>query len=477
MPTPTKPSPDAPLTREHLAGFFERAEKPDHDRHLIGTELEKFGIALGPDGSLPQAVSYDPHVLGVLHGLQKEFGWEPGPDRGNDGQVVELRREGASITLEPGGQLELSGAPLRNVHETCAEFTRHYRELDTVSKPLNVGWMAAGHHPWATREDIHWMPKGRYAVMRAYLPKQGGHALDMMTRTCTVQANFDFASEAECGARVRAAVGLSPIITAMFANSPYLEGTATGDSSLRTLVWTDVDPARCGILPFAFDRSFSYEAYVDWALDVPMFFVKRGGHYHPHHATFRQFLQDGFQDPDGGQHRASFADWELHLSTVFPEVRLKPFIEVRSADSVSSAFVCALPALWKGLLYDAGATEEAWSLVADLSLDEREALWREAGHQGLRSARIANIATQLLRISRTMLDGADVRDNQGRTESRFLDPLQALVETGRCPGDLAADQMATRLGKDPGRDAEARRAFLTAFHFAGAGGPDDTANG
>ena len=348
-------------------------------------------------------------------------------------------------------------------------FTQHYEELHELSQPLGIAWLTAGFHPFATREDIDWVPKGRYRVMRNYLPTRGGRALDMMTRTCTVQANFDYASERECGERLRLAMAVGPIVTAMFANSPYREGRHEGPVSLRTQTWTDVDPDRCGILPFVFDREFRYTHYVEWALDVPMFFVNRGGVYHPHHVPFRQFLRDGFVDPQGKKHHAVWPDWVLHLSTVFPEVRLKPYIEVRTADAVSSRFVCALPALWKGLLYDPQAGAEGWALVRDMDLDERVALWNRAWSAGLHDDFIHHVAQRLIELSRQGLDRLDVRDSKGRTEARFLDPLQTLVATRNSPG---AEVLAT-LGETPGRDAEARRSLVRAFHFAGAGNPSD----
>lgn len=462
------PASGDPVDFDQLVGFFADAERPDPGDHLVGTELEKFGVVLGtPDDPRPLAatVSHAEHVAPVLDAMSREFGWAAGAEAGEGGALITLCRDRASITLEPGGQLELSGKPLHNVHETCAEFTRHHRELEQVSTPLGVAWLTAGYHPWATGDEMHWMPKGRYRVMRAYLPGRGRRALDMMTRTCTVQANFDFANEAQCGARYRLALALGPLVTAMFANSPYEEGRATGRPSNRTMTWFEVDPDRCGTPPFMFDgRPFSYEAYVDWALDVPMFFVKRGGAYHAHHVTFREYMHGGFDDPRGTHHRATWADWELHLSTLFPEARLKPYIEVRTADSVGSKYVCALPSLWKGVLYDQGASEAAWELVSGLARDELEALDREARVDGLRSTRVHGLCKRLIAIAREGLDRQDVRDGKGRTEARFLDPLQPLVDAGRSPGDDALDA----LGPEPGRSQAARLDFSRTFHFAGA---------
>ncbi len=461
--------PDQPLTDEELVDVFTRAERPDPGSHLIGTELEKAGVYMPPDGGLPIPVNYPDHILATLQGLQDRFGWAPGADRGTAGEIVELVRDGASITLEPAGQFELSGAPLANVHMTCAEFSQHYEELHAVSKPLHLAWMAVGHQPFATREESNWMPKGRYQVMRSYLPTRGKRALDMMLRTCTVQANFDYASEAQCGRRFRLANAVAPVLTALFSNSPYLEGKAAEVASLRSQVWLDVDPDRCGIPRFVFEEAFSYQRYVDWALDVPMFFIKRDGVYHPHHETFRRYLAQGFTDPDGTHHRATHRDWFLHLSTVFPEVRLKPHIEIRSADAVGSRHVCGLPALVKGLLYDDAATAEAWDRFSGFSYGERLEMWSQAIDLGLRSPRLRELARALLDVARASLDRMDIRDERGRTEARFLDPLEALVDEGRSPGNEARH----RLGDAPGRDAEGRRALVRAFHFAGVGGPQD----
>lgn len=470
MTSNVRHEPDDLLTRETLVDFFTGALRPDPSSHLIGTELEKFGIvsAEAPEGQ-PGAlrpVSYHEHILPVLQAMISEHGWTPGSDRGTRGEIVELVRDGASITLEPGGQLELSGKPLPNVHATCAEFTEHYRELHSVSEPLGLSWMAAGFHPWATRDEINWMPKGRYAVMRAYLPTKGRRALDMMLRTCTVQANFDYASEAQCGIRLRTAAGVAPIVAAMFANSPFVEGRRTGLQSSRNQVWTDVDPDRCGTPEFFFDEVFSFEKYVDWVLDVPMFFIKREGEYHPYHVPFRQFLEEGWVSPEGERYRARWRDWVVHLSTVFPEVRLKPHIEFRSADAIGSRYVCALPALLKGLLYDDDALEEAWSLVSDLDEAGRHQLRVDAMERGVHEPKIATMALALVRTARRALDRVNIRDGKGRTEARFLDPLERLVERGRSPGDESSET----LGDHPGRDPEARHALVRAFHFAGVFG-------
>jgi glutamate--cysteine ligase len=285
----------------------------------------------------------------------------------------------------------------------------------------------------------------------------------MMLRTCTVQANFDYASEANCGKRLRVAAGVAPLVTATFANSPLREGARTGLASTRSMVWTDVDPDRCGLRPFFFDEGFAFEKYVEWALDVPMFFVKRDGRYHAHHVPFRSFLADGFTDRDGTHHEATWGDWVVHLSTVFPEVRLKPYIEFRSADSIPSRFVCALPALLKGILYDEDAADAAWELVADLEFEARVALWHEGAQYGLQSDRIHAMATRLCAIARDALDRFDIRDSQGRTEARFLDPIDDLLARRRSP----ADDLLDALGSKDGASPEGQRAIVRAGYFAG----------
>jgi glutamate--cysteine ligase len=454
----------APIeSTEQILQWFERSRRVDN--HLIGTEQEKFGIYLdrtAPSG-LPSPVRYHEHVLPTLEALRDRFGWAESKDRGIGGELIALERDGASITLEPGGQLELSGAPLPTIHHTCAEFTQHYDELHAVAEPMGVAWIACGFHPFATREEIDWMPKARYAIMRAYLPTRGDGAIDMMLRTCTVQANFDYKDEAQCGRRLRLMLGVSSLITALFANSPYKEGKAAGVRSLRSANWEHVDPDRCGLLPFVFEGEFSWQRYVDWALDIPMFFVKRGHHYYPHHATFRQFMRDGFVDPAGVMQRATQSDWELHSGTLFPEVRLKPYIEIRGADSVGSRTVCALPALCKGLMYDDDAGAAAWSLVAELSFEQRMDLWRRARVHGLSDPEVLDKCQQLLGHARMGLDRLDVRDSKGRTEARFLDALDEQVARKETP----AGEALAKLGEAPGRDAAGRRALVEQFAFAG----------
>lgn len=454
-----------PLTRDRLTEWFETAARPNDADHLVGTEIETFGLSLA--GDEPTPINFADHIQPLMQDFIRQYGWRPGSDRGTHGEIVALERDRASISLEPGGQFELSGKPLPHVHATCEEFTRHYNELHAASLPRELTWLATGFHPLARFEDINRMPKGRYQVMRAYLPGRGARALDMMHRTCTVQANFDYASERQCGARLRAAMGVSALSTALFANSPFYEGRSRGRVSERSTVWTAVDPDRCGLLPFLLEdpASFSYERYVDWALKIPMFFVKRDGRYLAHHATFAEFMARGFTDEAGVRHHATPADWRLHLNTLFPEVRLNPYIEVRGADAVGSRFVCSLPALWKGLLYDDDALAAAWSLVADLDFGARLELWEECRTHGMGSPRVQQLCRSLLQISRASLERQDVRDSRGRTEARFLAPLEALAEQGRSPAEAARTRVEEAVAA--GRDRAA--AIIEEFHFAGAG--------
>jgi glutamate--cysteine ligase len=448
------------IGRDQLVDWFVAAEKKRGQ--LIGTEQEKFGLVADENGELVP-LNYEDHVRPLLEALASRFGWKESAQRGVDGELIALERDGASITLEPGGQIELSGAPLPTVHATCAEFTQHYGELHAVATDLRLTFLCCGFHPFATHEQINWMPKGRYAVMRSYLPTRGSRALDMMVRTCTIQTNLDFADEAQCGRRVKITMGISSLITAMFSNSPYIEGRGTEFKSNRAAVWEDVDPDRTGLLRWVFEEGFSYERYVDWALKVPMFFVKRGGNYFTHHATFAEYMRDGFADPTGKRHRATHADWQLHLNTLFPEVRLNPFIEIRAPDSVGSRHVCGLPALCKGLFYDDDSRDAAWELIRGLNFEERLELAGEARIHALSSPRIQDTCRTLVKLAREGLERLDVRDSKGRTEARFLDSLQASVDAGRCPGDDAV----LALGENPGTDADARRAYARHFYFAG----------
>jgi glutamate--cysteine ligase len=350
--------------------------------------------------------------------------------------VISLRRGATSITLEPGGQFELSGAPHETVHQTCAEFRGHMAELADISEELGIVWLGLGFHPFARREDLPWVPKLRYGIMKEYLPTRGSMALDMMLRTATVQANLDFSSETDAMRKLRLSLAISPIVGAMFANSPFVERQLTGDKSRRLKVWLNMDPDRSGLLPFAWSEAATYRDYVEWALDVPMFMVKRGGKVIANTGqTFRAFMKDGF-----GGATATLTDWETHLNTVFPESRLKHTLEVRSADSQDQSLVCALPALWKGLLYDDDALSALEKLTAPLTYETVAALRPKVAAEALSAQLLGRDvgawAQDLLDISEGGLARLSHLNRNGDDERIHLGKLRTLVADGKCPADL-----------------------------------------
>jgi len=417
---------------DQLAGHLASGCKPE-DQFRIGTEHEKFGFALNDHTPLP----YDgegPSVKKLLEGMTR-FGWE---EIIEDGFVVALKRDGGSITLEPGGQFELSGAPLENVHETCTEVNRHLREVREVADEVGAGFLGLGFSPKWSLEETPMMPKARYGLMKAYMPKVGTMGHQMMFRSCTVQTNLDFSSEADMAQKFRVSLALQPIATALFANSPFGDGQLNGFQSYRAHVWTDTDNNRTGMLPFVFNEGFGFEHYVDWALDVPMYFVKRGGQYlDATGKSFRDFL-DGNLDILPGE-KPVMSDWEDHLSTMFPEVRLKTFLEMRGADSGPWNTLCALPAFWVGLLYDQASLDAAWDLVKDWSEEERNQLRLDAARHGLqakfRNGSLQDVARQVLAISRSGLKARARYNGYGENEGHFLDDLDEIVATGKTRSD------------------------------------------
>lgn len=422
-----------------LEPFYE-AEKP-RARWRIGTEAEKFGVL--PASGKPIGFEGETGVQTVLLELRDRHGWFPEAEV-EGGQLISLRRGDASITLEPGAQLELSGAPLSTIHQTCAEFRGHMSELRDISEELGIAWLGLGFHPTARQQDLSWVPKLRYGIMREYLPTRGSLALDMMRRTATVQANFDYASEADAIRKVRVGLAVAPIVTAMFANSPFVEGRATGERSHRAAVWLDTDPDRSGLLPFAWEEDFGYRAYVEYALDVPMFMIKRAGA--PVLNTgqpFRAFLADGFEG-----HRATMDDWKTHLNTIFPEVRLKNIIEVRSADSQPTEMICALPALLKGVYYDDTALSQAESLIGGLTHDLAAAARPEVAARGMQAKmagrEMAEWASELLTIAEGGLERLGHLNRKGEDERVHLAKLRTLVDQGKCP----ADELLERIDAD-----------------------------
>ncbi len=417
---------------EDLVAFLRAGEKPP-EKWRVGTEHEKLGL----HGTSLSPIEFSgARGIGVLlERIAERGGWEPSFEGGS---IVSLQRAGASITLEPGGQLELSGAPLRTIHETCAEFSAHLELVRSASEPLDIVWLGLGMHPIHSVEQLPRMPKERYRIMSRYLPTRGSRGLMMMFSTATVQANLDYQSERDMVDKLRTALIISPIVSAIFANSSLSEGKANGFVSKRLYAWTDTDPDRCGMLPIAFEPDFGYRRYVEWAIDIPMFFLVRDGRYEPaHDMTFRQFLANG-----RGAERATLADFDLHLTTLFPDVRVKQFIEVRCADAVPPGLTCSLPALWKGILYDASAREAAANLV-DATQAEREAAMEAVSRRGLAAhyagRPILGLARELAEIARGGLVRIRHAGALAPDESGFLDPIFAQLALEKSPGQVVLE--------------------------------------
>ncbi len=426
---------DRPLTLKDLAAYLASGCKPPAD-FRIGAEHEKFGFR---HGTL-RPVAYDgpDGIRALLEGMMR-FGWQGVYEDQDHGRVlIGLERGKANISLEPGGQFELSGAPLATLHEICVETTRHLAETKQVADELNLGFLGLGFSPIWRREEVPVMPKARYDIMRSYMPKVGGMGLDMMLRTCTVQANLDFASEADMVLKFRASLALQPVATALFANSPFKEGKPNGYLSWRAHVWTDTDPDRTGLLDFVFKDGFGFETYVQHALDVPMYFAKRNGRYLDLSGkSFRAFLAGELAELAG--ERPTLKDWGDHLTTLFPEVRLKTYLEMRGADSAPQPGLCALPALWGGILYDDAALNAAWDLCKNWTAEERTRLRGDAARLGLK-AKIAGrtlqeVAKDVLAIARQGLK-ARGRLNGGRLdETIYLADLDEIAESGITPAE------------------------------------------
>ena len=435
--------------RSQLVEYFARGEKPA-DRWRIGTEHEKFVYWKTPDHRAP---SYEEPggIHALLIGLT-QFGWKPVYEGEN---IIALSGPDGAISLEPAGQFELSGAPLENLHDTCAETGRHLKQVKEVGDKLGIGFLGLGMWHDKTRAELPIMPKGRYKIMLNHMPRVGSMGLDMMLRTCTIQVNLDYASEADMAKKFRVGLALQPLATALFANSPFTEGKPNGFLSYRSHIWSDTDPARTGMLPFVFEDGFGYERYVDYALDVPMYFVYRDGKYiDAAGQSFRDFL-DGKLPAYPGQ-KPTMDDWADHLSTAFPEVRLKTFLEMRGADGGRWGRICALPALWVGLLYDQGALDAAWDLVKDWSMDGREALRGAVPKLGLDAplpggGTLKDIAGQVLDIASGGLKARARFNASGDNESGFLDPLREVVRTGKVPAQVLLDRFNGDWGGDISR--------------------------
>ena len=428
-----------PIERhEQLAEFLAEGCKP-RDQWRIGTEHEKFGYC--KDTLRPLPYEGERSVLAVLSALRDRFDWSPVEEAGN---LIGLKKDGANVSLEPGGQLELSGAPLESIHQTCDEVNEHLREVKSVADEIGVGFIGLGAAPEWQHEDMPMMPKGRYRLMTDYMDRVGTHGKQMMYRTCTVQVNLDFGSEADMVQKLRVALALQPVATALFANSPFFEGKPNGHKSWRSRIWRSLDDARTGMLPWVFDEGMGFERWAEWALDVPMYFVYRDGKYiNALGQSFRDFLKGELPALPG--EKPTLSDWADHLTTVFPEARIKQFIEMRGADGGPWRRLCALPAFWVGLTYDQGALDAAWDLVKDWDAETREALRVAASEQGLQAEvnglKMHDLARQAVEIAESGLKARAVPGAGGLVadETHFLNALKESVESGKVPADELLD--------------------------------------
>ena len=433
----------APITdKRQLVDYIAAGAKPPSEWR-IGTEHEKFvfrrdGLARPPyDGA--------DGILALLKGLER-FDWQPVYD---GDKVVGLSNGKAGISLEPGGQFELSGAPLKTLHQTCGELHQHLRQVREVADELGLGMLGLGFDPKWARDDVPWMPKRRYTIMRRYMPKVGKLGLDMMLRTCTVQVNLDFGSEADMVTKFRVGLALQPIAVALFANSPFTEGKPNGFLSYRSHVWTDTDPDRSGILPFVFEPGMGYERWVDYMLDVPMYFVYRDGNYTDCAGqSFRDFLKGKLPAMPGAL--PTMSDWSDHLTTVFPEVRLKKFLEMRGADGGPWRRLCALPALWTGLLYDQAALDQAASMVASWTAADHAQLRADVTRRGLatpfRGRPLKEWALEVLQLARDGLKRRAELDTTMDDERIYLDPLFEIADSGKTPAEFLLEEYHVRWG-------------------------------
>jgi glutamate--cysteine ligase len=417
-----------------LAAYLEAGCKPAADWR-IGTEHEKFGYCLGKHLPLPYEGPCS--IRAMLEGLRDRYGWAPVEEAG---KLIGLEKDGANVSLEPGGQLELSGAPLETIHGTCDEVNEHLREVKALADEIGAGFIGLGAAPEWTHDQMPLMPKGRYKLMDSYMQRVGTTGTQMMRRTCTVQVNLDFASEADMVKKFRVSLAIQPVATALFANSPFFEGRVNGWKSWRARIWQHLDADRTGMLPFAFEDGMGFERYVDYALDVPMYFVYRDGRYvDALGQSFRDFL-DGRLPALPGE-KPTLSDWADHLTTIFPEARIKKFMEMRGADGGPWRRLCALPALWVGLLYDGASLDAAWDLVKDWTAEERDRLRRDAGELGfaaqIRGRSMRDVARDVLAIAEAGLT-ARARPGAGgmiANETHFLNALHESVESGLVPAD------------------------------------------
>ncbi|HNV84352.1 MAG TPA: glutamate--cysteine ligase [Arenimonas sp.] len=417
--------------KQEIIDFHAKGNKPE-SAWRIGTEHEKFGFRL--DDLRPPTYDGDRGIEAMLRGLMR-FGWQPYEEHG---KLIALTRDGASVTLEPAGQLELSGAMVENVHQTCCEVANHLFEVKSVADELRLGFLGMGFQPKWQRDEMPWMPKGRYKIMRDYMPKVGTLGLDMMTRTCTVQVNLDYASEADMIKKFRVSLALQPIATALFADSPFTEGKPNGYLSYRSHIWTDTDKNRTGMLDFVFDEGFGFERYVDYLLDVPMYFTYRDKEYIDCAGlSFRDFLKGELPNLPGVL--PTMKDWADHMTTAFPEVRLKQYLEMRGADGGPWNRLCALPAFWVGLLYDQTALDAAWDLVKDFTMEERNHLRDNVPKMGFkvpfRNNSLRELALEALKISGMGLQRRNRLNSTGASEAVFIEPLIEFAMANQTPAE------------------------------------------
>jgi glutamate--cysteine ligase len=421
-------------TREDLVAWFEAGSKPT-SRFRIGTEHEKFVFTVEDYNPVPYEGRRG--IRALLEGMQHLLGWEPIVEAGNIIGLFDVTGGGA-ISLEPGGQFELSGAPVETVHQTCSELMAHLAQVKEVARPLGIGFLGLGMIPTWSRAQIPMMPKGRYRIMTAYMPKVGKLGLDMMYRTCTVQTNIDYSSEADMVKKLRVSLALQPVATAMFANSPFTEGKPNGFLSFRSEIWRDTDTDRSGMLPWAFEPGMGFERYVDYALSVPMYFVKRGERYIDVAGQSFRDLMAGRLEGLPGEH-ATISDWANHVSTIFPEVRLKRYLEMRGADGGPWRRLPALPAYWVGILYDDDSLQAAWDLVKDWTAPERQKLRDEVPRRGFAATIAGQSVLQLAKTTIALAENGLARrrrlDARGQDERRYLRPIEDYVARGITPAD------------------------------------------
>ncbi len=430
------------VSRDQLVESLSSGCKPA-SRWRVGTEHEKFGFYL--ENCAPVPYEGPRGIKRLLEAMEYLLGWHPIYDHGRIIGLTDPTGLGA-ISLEPGGQFELSGAPLETVHQTCREVNGHLAQVRECATPLGIGFLGLGSSPSWTLAETPRMPKSRYDIMTRYMPKVGTRGLDMMYRTCTIQANLDFSSEADMVQKMRVGVALQPIVTALFANSPFTDGKPNGFQSWRSWVWLDTDNDRSGMVPFVFEDGFGFERYVDWALDVPLYFVKRGDTYHDvAGGSFRDLIAGDMKQLPG--ETATLSDWENHLTTLFPEVRLKRFIEVRGADGGPGRRICALPALWVGLYYDQASLDGAWDIVKDWTTEEREALREAVPKTALatpfRDRTVRDIARDVVALARSGLARRGELNAEGNDETVYLSSLEEILATGETPAETLLREYET----------------------------------